>query len=210
MIVHTGEKAERVVAKYAPVARSVMTKNPAQAIAAAGKIKFPLVLKIISPKVIHKTEVNGVRIVNNLDELRKAYGEMMKIANKKRLKPIGILVQEFVTGQELILGIKNDPTFGHVIALGIGGKYVEIIKDITFRACPIDNNDAKSMIEDLKYKQLLFGVRGEKPVNMKLLKQVLVKVSKLPQNKKIEELDINPFIINNKVGKAVDVRVVVK
>ena len=210
MAVYTEEKAEKMLSRYVPVAKSVLAKNVEQAIASK-KMKFPLVLKIISPKAIHKTEINGIRFASNEDELKKEYCDLMKMANRKRLKPTGILVQEFMSGEEVIIGIKKDATFGHVIALGMGGKYVEVFKDITFRACPIGEKDAESMIQDLKFKKILYGVRGKKPVNMKLLKQVLVKVSRFPlNNRNIEELDINPFIINDKVGKAVDARIATK
>ncbi len=211
MVIYTEEKAEKMLSRYVPVAKSVLAKNVEQAIKIAGKIKFPLVLKIISPKAIHKTEINGIRFASNEDELKKEYADLMKMAKKKRLKPTGILVQELVSGEEVIIGIKKDATFGHVIALGMGGKYVEVFKDITFRVCPIGEKDAESMIQDLKFKKILYGVRGRKAVNMKLLRSVLIKVSKFPlNNKNIEELDINPFIINDKIGKAVDARILTK
>jgi acyl-CoA synthetase (NDP forming) len=211
MRVYTGTEAEKMVSRYAPVAKSVLTKTPIHAIAASNKLGLPLVLKLISPKALHKTEVSGVRIVRALEELRKEYLDMWKGTKKKRLPVTGILAQEFVKGEEVIIGIKHDQTFGHVLAFGIGGKYVELLKDVSFRACPITEEDAQSMIDELKMRQLLYGVRGAKPVNIRLLKQSMVKISKMPlKNKRIQELDINPFIINDKIGKAVDVRIVMK
>lgn len=211
MPVFTEEKAEKMINRYVPVAKSAMTKNIEQAKIAAAKFDFPMVIKIISPKAIHKTEINGVRFVNNIDELTKNYADLMKVSKKKRLKLTGVLVQEMISGEEVIIGLKNDPTFGHVIALGLGGRYVEVFKDVNFRVCPINEDEAQKMIDDLKFKKILYGVRGRKPVNMKLLKNVLVKISKMPlNNRKIEELDINPFIINHKDGKAVDARISTK
>jgi acyl-CoA synthetase (NDP forming) len=133
----------------------------------------------------------------------------MLLARRKRIKLDGILVQEKLHGQELIFGIKLDPVFGHALMLGIGGVFVEILKDVSFRICPITERDVNSMIEDLKSRKILSGVRGEKPINMKLLRQILVKLSKIPlKDKNIEELDINPFIIDNKKGKVADARIV--
>jgi succinyl-CoA synthetase beta subunit len=211
MIIYTEEKAERFLSRYVPVARNALAKKQAQAVATAKKLGFPLVLKLISPKALHKTEVKGVRIVNNSEELKKEYDDLCKTAKKKKLPLAGILVQEFVKGEEVLIGIKYDNTFGHVIAFGVGGKYTELLKDVSFRICPITEEDAQSMIDGLRMRQLLYGVRGSKPVNIKLLKQVMVKVSKIPlKNKKIMELDINPFIINDKTGKVVDARIVMK
>ncbi len=210
MNILTEDKAEKLLVKYIPVARSVMTKTPIQAIAATTKLKFPVVLKLISPKAIHKTEVNGVRIVNNHDELRHEYSDLYKTAQRKKLPFEGVLVQEFVKGHELIIGLKNDPTFGPIVALGFGGKYVEVIKDVTFRACPIDDKEAQKMIDELKYKKILYGVREEKPSNLKALRKALVNISKNGDSGKIEELDINPFILSDNEVKAVDARIKLK
>ncbi len=207
----TEEKAETLIAKYVPVAKSEIAKNPIHAIALSNKIKFPLVLKLISPKALHKTEINGVRIVGNIEDLRKEFVSLYKTAMKKRIKPFSILVQEFIRGEEVIIGIKHDGTFGHIIAFGIGGKFVELVKDVSFRACPITEKDAQSMIDELKFGKVLYGVRGKKAVNIKLLKKTLIAVSHLPEKiKGIEELDINPFIISSKIGKVTDARIVLK
>lgn len=211
MVIYTEDKAEALLSKYVPVAKSVLAKNTIAAIAASNKMKFPLVLKLISLKALHKTEAGGVRIVNNIEELRTQYTDIMKSAIKKGLKPEGCLVQEFARGEEVIIGIKKDPAFGHVLLFGMGGKYVEIIKDVSFRACPIELKDAQEMIDELKYKKILYGARGANPVNFRLLKRTLVTVSRLPLKfKDIEELDINPFIINDRTGKVVDARIVMK
>ena len=209
MKILTEEKAEALIVKHVPVAKSALTKKLDKALDL--KIKYPLVLKLISPKAVHKTEINGIRIVHDRDEFISNYNDLLKISKKKRLPLTGILVQEYVSGQEVIIGIKNDPKFGHILVFGIGGKFVVLIKDVSFRACPITDEDAQDMIDELKFKKVLYGLRGSKPVNMKLLKKVMISVSKLPESvKKIEELDINPFIINDKTGKTVDARIVLK
>lgn len=206
MKVLLGKDAEKLL-KGLPVARSFMIKNTEE----LTKIKnYPVVMKLISLQAIHKTDIGGIKVVNNLQEAQQSFNNFIKIAKSKRMKLAGILIQEYVKGREFIIGIKRDPTFGHVIMFGAGGIFVESLKDVTFRVCPILDRDADSMIEDLKNQWLITGVRGQKPINTKLLKQILVKVSKLPQKyKRIEELDINPLMVNEKEIKIVDARLVI-
>jgi len=170
--------------------------------------KFPLVLKIMSKQALHKSDIGGVKICNNKEELEKNFKLLMNISKRKKLKLQGILVQEYHEGHQLIVGIKKDPVFGHIILTGIGGIYTEILKDISIRACPITIKDANSMIDELKSKAILYGARGKK-ANVKLFKNILVRVSKIPEkHKTISELDINPFILNEKNGYVVDARIV--
>jgi len=171
------------------------------------KLEFPLILKLISDKIIHKTEENAI-LKTSKEQLEENYNKLLKICQQKKIKP-QILLQEFIEGQEVIIGIKKDPTFNHVILLGIGGIFVELIKDITFRKCPITKEDAESMINDLKNKKILTGFRNQS-VNLEILKDLLVKVSKLPEKHDIQELDLNPVIINKKEAKTVDVRTVLE
>lgn len=172
---------------------------------------FPIVMKLISPQVVHKTDIGGIKVVNNLQEAQKTFDNFTKIAKSNKMKLTGILIQEYVKGREFIVGIKKDPTFGHVIMFGAGGIFVESLKDVTFRVCPIDENNAGNMLNDLKNQWLISGVRGEKPINTKLLKQILVKVSRLPQKyRKMDELDINPLIGNDREMKIVDTRIILE
>jgi len=167
------------------------------------KYGFPVVLKLISPKAIHKTEVGGVKIVHDLAELRQTAAKFLEQGK--------VLIQEHCSGVEMFLGLKNDPSFGHVLLAGIGGIYVEVYKDVSFRVCPISGSDAEKMLEELKGKALLKGVRGQKPVKTKALIDAMVSLSKLPEKiRNLEELDVNPFFINDKEGKAVDARLVLR
>lgn len=202
-----GKDAEKLL-KGLPLARSLLIKNFKE----LTKIKkYPVVMKIISPQAIHKTDIGGIKIVNNLQEAQQTFNQFTKLAKSKKMKLAGILIQEHVKGREFIIGIKKDPTFGHVIMFGAGGIFVESLKDVTFRVCPIGESDADNMISDLKNQWLITGTRGQKSVNTKMLKQILVKISKLPQKyRKIEELDINPLMANEKEAKIVDVRVIIK
>lgn len=206
MQVWTEKKAEDFLSKKIPVAKSILAKSVSQ----ASKFgKYPCVLKIISHQAVHKSDIGGVRTARDSGELEKHFSDLEKISKRKKIRLDGILVQEFVSGRELVIGINKDPVFGHVIMFGLGGKYVETIRDVSFRVCPITESDADSMIDDLKYKNLIYGVRGEKALNLHAVKKILIGISKLPQKyPKMKELDINPLIANDKEAKAADARIV--
>jgi len=168
-------------------------------------IRAPLVLKIISPDAIHKTEIGGVVIVRNKEEIENSFNELISIAKNNKMHLKGILAQEFIEG-----GLKKDSTFNHVILFGLGGIFTELLDDVSIRKCPISKEEAQDMIHELKSKKLFEGFRNIK-LNINALKESLVAVSKIPQkHKSIKELDINPFILNGKEGKAVDVRIVLE
>lgn len=206
--VWTEAKAEQFLRKHLPVAKSELTRTPDAALKAAAKLGYPCVLKLISPQVIHKTEFGGVRIAHDAQELRDDFARLHKAAKRRRARVEGILVQEFVAGTEILIGIARDPAFGHVLAFGIGGIYVELLKDVRFRVCPITEADAQEMIDELKGRKLLYDFRGQKPRNIKLLRQVLVKASRIPEKlPRLAEMDINPFMLGPKDGKVADARI---
>tara|TARA_Y100000034_G_scaffold40026_2_gene49318 strand:- start:11486 stop:12130 length:645 start_codon:yes stop_codon:yes gene_type:complete len=207
--IFTEDQAEEFLSRYVKIAKSKLTTTPDQALNIAKKLKFPLILKIISDKALHKTDIGGVKVCKDEQELQDNYKQLETIAKRRRLKPYQILVQEFVKGKELIIGIKKDPTFQHVIMLGLGGIFVEVLKDVVFRACPITTKDAQEMIDELKAKQILYGTRGQPSININKLKQTLVKVSEIPKKRKnISELDINPLIATENDCIVVDARIV--
>lgn len=187
------------------VARRKYTESLNSAINAANQLRYPIVLKVSSNKIIHKSDVGGVITdIRNDKELINAFNKLKKIKGFK-----GVLIHEFLDGYFLLLGIKYDQTFGHVIALGTGGIYTEILKDITFRVCPIDKKDALEMIEELKIYKILSGYRGKEGINFNNLINILINLSKLPLKfKTIKELDINPLIISDKFAKIADARIV--
>ncbi|MDD5331443.1 MAG: acetate--CoA ligase family protein [Candidatus Nanoarchaeia archaeon] len=183
-----------------PIARRRIVNTKEEALEYIKKIKFPVVLKVTNQ--LHKTEVKGVRVNVNSYNFNNEFDELKKISKK-------ILVQEYIPGKQLIIGIIKDPTFNHVIMFGFGGIFVEIFKDISFRICPITKKDAKEMIKEIKTYKILQGVRGEKPINFDQLENTLVKVSEIAmKNKNIKELDINPLIANEKEVKIVDARII--
>lgn len=208
--VYTELEAEEFLKPFVPVARHELVRSEKGLDSVAQAIGFPLVLKIISKKLIHKSDVHGVRLVKTKEDLHEDFADLLKIAAKKKLDPQGILVQEYVKGEYVIIGLKKDPTFGHVLVLGIGGIYTELLHDVSFRICPVTEKDVDTMIDELKLKQLLFGYRGKKKANIEFLKKVVVSVSKIPgKYPEIQEMDINPFVINDVKGAVVDARIVV-
>ena len=153
-------------------------------------------------------EFKGIKIVKTQTEVEPAFKELVKTANRRRLKLEGILAQKYLEGEELIIGVKKDPTFNHILMLGLGGIYAEALKDISIRKCPINFRDAQEMIDDLKAKNVIYGARG-KQLNVNTLKRTIVEVSKIPlKNKSITELDINPFILNESTGFVTDARII--
>jgi succinyl-CoA synthetase beta subunit len=203
--VYSEIETERFLKKYLPVTKQKLVKTLKEAEFAARQIKFPLVLKIISKDALHKSDIKGVRLVKNKLDFEQEYKSLIKIVKNKKLRFEGILVQEYVKGEYVIIGLKKDLTFGHVIAFGTGGIYTELIKDVSFRVCPITYKDAQEMIDELQMRQLLYGFRGSKKVNIPFLKDIMVAVSKIPlRHPEISEMDINPFVINDKGGCIVD------
>jgi len=186
-----------------PVARHKLAASLVEVESAAKKFKLPVVLKLVSRDVIHKTEAGGVVVADSLAKAKEHARQLLKRGD--------VLVQEYCEGAEFFLGLKADPTFGHVLLAGMGGIFVEVYNDIAFRVCPITRKDAKEMLQELKGRALLEGVRGQEPVNEKALIDAMVELSKLPKKMPaIQELDINPFFINKKEGKAADARILLR
>ena len=200
----TEYESDKILSRYIPVAKNKLVKRLAE----IKKPKFPIALKIISPDALHKSDINGVRKVDDKKELEENFRDLINIAKKRKLRLDGILVQEYFSGKDFIIGLKKDETFNHIILFGIGGIFTEIVKDFSIRKCPIDYDEAGTMLEELKANKIFHGFRGIK-LNTKLLRRVLVKVSQIPRmHKNIEELDINPFILNEDKGYAVDSRMI--
>ena len=193
---------------------SEIVTTPEEAVDIAKKMGFPVVLKISSKDIIHKTDVGGVIVnLNTPEDVRNGFEQI--ISNVKRRYPEakidGVLVQRFLKDRtELVIGGKMDPQFGPVIMFGLGGIFVEVFRDVSFRIVPIAKNDAKEMIREIKAYPVLKGIRGKKPVNISKLEDMLLKVSKLLwKNQNILELDINPVLADEKDALAVDVRIIV-
>ncbi|MSR86016.1 hypothetical protein EXS74_01315, partial [Candidatus Woesearchaeota archaeon] len=153
--VYTEDTTEDFLRAYIPVAKHLLTDSFDDALQAVKKLSFPAVLKIISPDALHKSDIKGVRFVKNFEELREQYQSLLDIVHKNKLRLKGILIQEYIEGTSVIIGLKKDVSFGHVLVFGIGGIYTELLKDVSFRVCPITLEDAEEMIQELQMKDLL-------------------------------------------------------
>src|SRR5687767_13232766 len=161
------EEGYEVLKAYGfPTPKSILGTTEEECVTAAKNIGYPIVMKIASPDIIHKSDAGGVKVgIKGDEELRSAFRTIMASAKKYKAdaKIKGVLVQEMVrSAKETILGASQDPTFGPVIMFGLGGIYVEVLKDVVFRIVPIDKQEAKNMVESIKTIKLLKGVRGEK------------------------------------------------
>jgi acetyl-CoA synthetase (ADP-forming) len=198
----------------APKHRLVYTKEEASEF--AKRIGFPVVLKVVSEDILHKSEIGCVKLgLNNIEEFEKAYTEITKNAkifnSKAAIK--GMLVSKMYTkkGYEIIIGGVNDQIFGPVIMFGLGGIFVEILKDISFRVCPIDEIDVEEMIKEINGYPVLEGARGRRPVDLNMVKTALLNVSKLLlENPEISEIDINPLKITSSGMKVLDARIILR
>ncbi|MCY1720741.1 acetate--CoA ligase family protein [Prolixibacteraceae bacterium Z1-6] len=194
-------EATQIVSEYKlPVLKSGLTTSAEEAAEVAKTIGFPVVMKVMSEKIVHKFDVGGV--ILNINSEIEAAEAFLKITDSVQkilpgIKIDGILVSKQVPeGLEVILGIKKDPSFGDVIMFGIGGIFVEIFKDVSFRVAPIQKNVAFEMIQEIKASKLLLGARGKKPADIECLAETIVKLSNLAlDNPNIKELDINPLIV---------------
>ena len=197
-----------------PLPQSSLAKNENEAVKIAKKIGHPVVMKIASPQIIHKSDAGGVKVnLTNDNEVKVAFKEIVKNAKKynKKAEIKGVLIVEMVKGgKEMIIGSKLEPGFGPVIMLGMGGIYVEVLKDVTFRLAPVTDREANDMISSIKTKKILEGVRGEKPSDIKKLSECIQRLSQLVTDfKEIKELDMNPVLVmeKGKGCKILDVRI---
>ena len=166
-----------------------------EAVAAAERIGYPVALKLVSPKVVHKTEAGAVTVdIRREGELREAY---RRIVSQREGEVEGVLVQAMVKkAREMIIGVAQDAVFGPLIMFGLGGIYVEVLKDVTFRLLPLTDMDAGEMIRSIKAYNLLKGVRGTPPADIDSIKDCLLRLSQLlSDHPEIAELDINPLMV---------------
>src|SRR5262252_4479810 len=196
-----------------PVPKEGIAKSAAEAAKLATRIGFPVVLKIVSPEILHKTEAGGVLVgVKNAAEARKGFEKIMASAKKYNRKAnlLGVQVQQMLGGgQEVIVGAVTDPSFGKLVAFGLGGVLVEVLKDVTFRLAPVAKDDALSMLDSIAAAEILKGVRGAKGVNRAALATMITGVSRLIADfPEISEMDLNPVFATDKGAIAADVRIV--
>ena len=209
-------EAKMVCMEYGiPVTRFKVALTSDKAVKFAEGIGYPVVLKIVSPDVIHKFDVGGVALnLKTLSEVKDAYEKILK--NVKKHKPnakiIGVLVQEMAPqSTEVIVGAIKDPQFGPALMFGLGGIFVEVLKDVTFRIAPITESDAREMITEVKAYPILKGYRGQPPADIDAIVSILLSTSKLVMDhQEIKELDLNPIMVYEKGAKTVDARIILE
>ncbi|QQG39456.1 MAG: acetate--CoA ligase family protein [Candidatus Aenigmatarchaeota archaeon] len=186
-----------------------IARTPVELSRVLGRYKYPVVMKLVSPDVVHKSDVGGVVMdVRSEADAHKAFEKFWTICRKRRFTFRGALVQEQVEGTYVLVGLKRDPQFGPVVAFGLGGVFVEIMKDVTFRVCPVSDKDADEMVKEIKGYPILAGARGSERVDMKAIRQAIKAVSAIGMRENVRELDLNPLVVSKKGAWAVDVRVV--
>jgi len=209
-------EAKAVCQEYGiPVTKVKISKNAKEAAELSAQIGYPVVLKIISPDVLHKFDVGGVILdVNSKEEAKSAYNKIVE--NVKKHKPNaqidGILIQEMApSSTEVIVGCIKDPQFGPTLMFGFGGTFVEVMKDVSFRIAPIYETDAREMMTEVKAYPILQGCRGQPPADIEALTKILLNVSKLVMDyPEIRELDLNPIMVYEKGAKTVDARIILE
>ncbi|MFZ5631641.1 MAG: acetate--CoA ligase family protein [Bacillota bacterium] len=196
-----------------PVNRTVLAGTREEAVAAGRQMGFPVVLKLVSSDILHKTEAGGVAL-NLADEKQvgDAYDKIMAAARERYPQAAidGVSVQKMIGGGvEVIAGMSKDPQFGPVLMFGLGGILVELLKDVSFRLIPITRKDAREMISQIKGYPMLKGFRGSEPVNEEAIVDVLLKLSDfIEKHPEIEEMDINPLFATGEGVIAADARII--
>jgi acetyl coenzyme A synthetase (ADP forming)-like protein len=210
------EAREIMTAYGLRIPKSEIAEDPDQAVEIAARIGYPVVLKIASPDILHKTDVGGVKVgLGNAEDVRDAYELMVYRAQRyvPEARIWGCLVQEMVQadGLEVLVGMNRDPQFGPLVTFGLGGIYVETLKDVTFRLAPFSRQEAEEMLSEIRARALLDGVRGKPPVDKSAIVETLLRIGQLVQDfPEIAELDINPLVVfrRDQGAIAIDMRLV--
>ncbi len=198
-----------------PVVEAKLARSKKEAVSLSKEMGFPVVLKISSPDVIHKSDSGGVKLgLANAAQVGKAYNEIISSIKKTYPKAEiqGVSVQPMAPpGVEVIVGMSKDPQFGPVLMFGLGGILVEVLKDVSFRIVPVTERDAREMIREIKGYPILEGYRGQKPASIPTLEKLIVKVSQFVENNpQIKELDLNPIFAYPDKAVAVDARIILE
>jgi len=198
-----------------PVIDTRLARTGREAVSLAREMGFPVAMKIISPDIVHKTDAGGVKLgLANAAQVEKAYHDIMSSVRQKapQAQIEGVSVQKMARpGTELIIGMNKDEQFGPVIMFGLGGIFVEILKDVSFRLVPLTPGDAAEMVAEIKGFRLLQGFRGQEPVNISLLEDLIVKISEfIDKNPQIKELDLNPVFGYRDSLAIVDARIILE
>ena len=197
-----------------PVVRTILAASAEEAKSIADELGYPVALKVVSPDITHKSDVGGV-VLDLADAAAVEAAFASIVENSKCAVPDavieGVAVQNMApAGTEIIVGMTTDPQFGPVVMFGLGGVMVEVIKDVTFRVLPLTERDVRQMVDDIKGRSILDGVRGAPPADVAAIADALLKVAGfVTANPEVRELDLNPMLVHDKGAIAVDARIVV-
>jgi acyl-CoA synthetase (NDP forming) len=209
-------RSKKIIKEYGiEVTEPILAQSREAAVAAAEKIGWPVAMKLVSPHLTHKSDVGGVKIgLADRDDVLRAYEEIMASAAEKAPDAVieGVAVQKMaLPGLELVVGMNKDAQFGPVLMFGLGGTLVEILGDVSFRIAPLARRDARAMIREIRAYRLLEGYRGQPPVDVTYIEELLLKVSRLVvDNPEIKEMDINPLVAYAEGATAVDARIILE
>ena len=209
-------EAKTICMEYAiPVTKFRLANNAREAAEFAEQLGYPVVLKIVSPDIIHKSDAGGVMVnLKSKAEIQDAYGKILENAEKYKAaaRIVGVLVQEMAPqSTEVIVGAIKDSQFGQTLMFGLGGVFVELLKDVTFRIAPITREDAQEMVTEVKAYPLLKGYRSTPPADIDAIVNILLCTSKLIMDyPEIRELDLNPIMAYEKGAKTVDARIILE
>lgn len=208
------KEAEELLKCYEiPFCEGKLAKTAEEAVEFSKEIGYPVAMKIDSADIIHKTDAGGVKVgIMDEKEAEVAFNSIIDSAKEKYGNPHieGIYIQPIAHGTEIIIGMKRDEQFGPVIAFGLGGIFVEVLKDVTLRIAPLKRENAVAMINQIKSIKILEGVRGKPPADKEALIDIILKVSKMcMENEHLAELDFNPVFVSDKGASIVDTRIMV-
>jgi len=198
-----------------PTTPARLARSRAEAVAAAGAIGYPVVLKVVSPDIVHKSDVGGVVLdLRDAGAVAEAYDRIMAAvtATQPDARVLGVAVQTMARpGIEVIAGMTRDRQFGPVLMFGLGGVLVEVLQDVAFRIVPLDERDADGMLREIKGFPVLQGYRGQAPADLAALRRLLLQLSDfVEQHPEIEELDLNPVLAYSDGATAVDARILLR
>ena len=214
----TTEETREVLSAYGfSLPQRIVTETSREAISAANSLGYPVVMKIVSPDILHKSDVGGVKVgITEKSQVARSFEDL--ISNAKRFMPealiMGVTVEEMIVpGKEVVLGSSRDPSFGPLLMFGLGGIYVEVLKDVSFRIAPLTFNEAELMIKEIRSYPILKGVRGEEPSDLIAVRESLLRLSQLVTDfSEILEIDINPLMVlpAGKGAVVIDSRLTIK
>jgi succinyl-CoA synthetase beta subunit len=193
-----------------PVAKWEMCENRGAAVAAAGRMGYPVVMKVVSPQIVHKTEYEAVEVgISNPEEVQSTFDRLMgKALSHEGVEVKGILITKMLDGLEMIVGATRDSQFGPLLMFGLGGIFVEVFKDVSYRIAPLDEIDVEEMLSEIKGRGLIEGFRGREGVDIESLTHVLMSISRLLADMDlISEMDLNPMFGDSSGVKVADARI---